>query len=175
MNAFIDAFLFFLPAGFANMAPIFANKIPGLNRWKTPLDLGKSYKGERILGDNKTFRGLVSGVVLAAIVASIEAGWAYHALPEDKLWFVLAGGLMGFGALMGDAVESFLKRRAGIKPGVSWFPFDQTDYIIGGLLAVAPFIRWYPGLVARVFLVYFGLHVLTVYVGYKLGVRDAPI
>jgi hypothetical protein len=37
------ALWFFLPAGVANAAPVFANKIPVLNRWKTPMDFGKSY------------------------------------------------------------------------------------------------------------------------------------
>lgn len=52
MNIFVEAF-FFLPAGLSNMAPVLINKVPVINRWNTPLDFGKSYKGERILGKTK--------------------------------------------------------------------------------------------------------------------------
>jgi len=38
-----------------------------------------------------------------------------------------------FGALLGDIVESFFKRRKGIERGKDWIPFDQLDFIIGVL------------------------------------------
>lgn len=175
IESWLNAFWFFLPAGFANMAPIIGNKIPYWNRWKTPMDFGKSFRGQRILGNNKSWRGFVSGVILAGIVAAIESPFIYHALPDDHVWFVLAGMAMGAGALLGDAVESFFKRQAKVAPGESWFPFDQIDYILGGLLVVLPFIAWNPVLLAQVFLLYFGLHVVVVFVAYKLGLRDKPI
>lgn len=175
MNELINAFLFFLPAGMANIAPTLANRIPIINQWNLPLDFGKSYRGVRIFGQNKTWRGLIAGVVLAGLTASIESGLAYHALAQDHLWFTLAGMLMGFGALAGDAIESFFKRQRGIKAGESWFPYDQIDYIIGGLLAVAPFIQWYSTLVFNVFIIYFGLHLAINYLAYLAGLKDKPI
>ena len=45
--------------------------------------------------------------------------------------------MLGFGALVGDAVKSFLKRRVSIKPGKPFFPWDQIDYTIGSLLFVS--------------------------------------
>ncbi len=175
MNSWFNAFLFFLPAGMANVTPVLASKIPVLKRWNAPLDFGKSYHGKRIFGDHKTWRGLLSGVIVAGLVAAAEADLAYYVLNEDRLWFILAGMLMGFGALMGDAIKSFFKRRVGIAPGQSWFPFDQTDYIIGGLLAVSPFIQWYPALIGQVLIIYFGLHLITNYIAFRLGIRDQPI
>ena len=38
-----------------------------------------------------------------------------------------------FGALMGDIIESFFKRRIGKKRGEDWIPFDQLDFILGVL------------------------------------------
>jgi CDP-2,3-bis-(O-geranylgeranyl)-sn-glycerol synthase len=175
MNTFWTALLFFLPGGLANMAPVFSNKIPGLNKWKTPLDFGKSFRDKRIFGDNKTWRGLMSGILLGGIVATFESAWAQHALGHDQAWFIVAGLLMGFGALAGDAVESFFKRQIGIKPGHSWFPFDQTDFIIGGLLAVTFLVHLNAGLIIRIFVVYFGLHLTSSYIGYKLKLKDKPI
>jgi CDP-2,3-bis-(O-geranylgeranyl)-sn-glycerol synthase len=177
MNFIWDAFWFFLPAGIANVAPVFANKIPLLNRWQTPLDLGKSYKGQRILGNNKTWRGLIFGTLMAGITYPIVSTSVYgvSAEPDVMIGGVLTGGLMGFGALVGDSVESFFKRKHGIKPGNAWFPFDQTDYIIGGLVAIYPLKELQLYFMATILVLYFGLHILGSYVGFLVGLKDKPI
>jgi CDP-2,3-bis-(O-geranylgeranyl)-sn-glycerol synthase len=82
---------------------------------------------------------------------------------------------MGFGALFADAVESFFKRRAGIGPGKTWVPFDQIDYIIGGLVFVAPFVSLSFADIARIFVLYFGLHFLFSFLAYKIGWKKSPI
>ena len=157
------------------MAPVLANKVPNLNRWTTPLDFGMSYKGKRILGDNKTCRGLVSGIFLGGLVAALEGTYLFRVDTKYLYIWILAGMLMGFGALMGDAVESFFKRRSGRNPGQTWFPYDQTDYIIGGLVVMLPFIGLNWGLIIRIFVLYFGLHLLLAYIGFLLGLKDKPI
>jgi CDP-2,3-bis-(O-geranylgeranyl)-sn-glycerol synthase len=172
-NDYVAAILFFLPAGISNMSPVLANKIPGLNHWKTPLDFGKRYKGTRIFGDNKSLRGLVVGTVMggvtAVVVSKLNANTVVTVPP------LTAGLLLGFGALMGDAIESFFKRRSGVKPGDSWFPFDQTDYILGGLLAIYPFVPLPLWVIATILVVYFGLHLVVAYLAYLLGLKDKPI
>lgn len=50
-----------------------------------------------------------------------------------------------------------------------------SDYIIGGLVAVAPFIEWYPPLILNIFIIYFGLHIAVSYIGYRLGLKAKPI
>lgn len=173
MNILIDAFWFFLPAGIANMSPVLASRLPLLKEWKTPIDFGKSADGHRILGDNKTWRGIVFGSFMAAITAGL-----IYSIRHDGDWLLpsmFVGALMGFGALAGDAVESFFKRRRGIKPGNAWFPFDQTDYIIGGLLFVVPFAPLSTPLILAVFVIYFGLHLITSYIGFLLGLKPKPL
>lgn len=173
MNDYLAALLFFLPAGLANMTPPIANKIPVLNRWKTPLDFGKTWRGKRLLGDNKTWRGVVSGAVVGAVTAVIIS--KLNANTVVTLAPFLVGSLLGFGALAGDAIESFFKRQCGFKPGQPWFPFDQLDYIIGGLLITVPFVRLQWWTIVTIFVVYFGLHLLTAYLGYLLKLKDSPI
>jgi CDP-2,3-bis-(O-geranylgeranyl)-sn-glycerol synthase len=173
MNHLVNALWLFLPAAIGNAAPVFANKIPGLNRWTTPVDLGKSYQGKRILGDNKTWRGVVTGVIAAGIT-----GYAQYRLSGQDgsafMWTLVAA-VLGFGALYGDAVESFFKRQQGTSSGQTWFPFDQIDYILGGLLAVAP-LALFSWTEAGVIIVgYFGLHLVATYIGYLLKLRDRPI
>lgn len=172
----LQAFWVFLPAGVANMAPPLANKIPLLNKWKTPLDLGKSYNGVRIFGDNKTWRGLVFGMVLAAVTLLVEMSLvASPATDYTAAFSLLAGALLGFGALLGDAVESFFKRRSGVKPGHSWFPFDQTDYIVGGLVVMLLMGGLTFNIVGLIFVIYFGLHLVVSYLGFLLGFKPKPI
>lgn len=165
---------FFLPAGISNMSPVFAAKLPWLQRLNAPLDFGKSYKGVRIFGANKTWRGLISGTIAGTLVGIFMSVVFLGGLHT----YIFMSAAMSAGALVGDAVESFFKRQAGIASGKSWFPFDQTDYIIGGILALVPFsgfftTPWWFWVI--IFLEYFGLHLLSSYVGYLLGLKDQPI
>lgn len=173
MNNLIEAFWFFLPAGIANLSPVIAARMPLLKNWKAPLDMGKSINGQRVLGANKTWRGLLFGALMAALTAGII--YEIRDSNNSLATAMIIGGLMGFGALIGDAVESFFKRRRGVKPGDAWFPFDQTDYIIGGLVIVAPFTDVSLALALAVFFLYFVLHVVTSYFGYLVGLKDKPI
>ena len=161
MNNYLVAVLFFLPAGIGNMAPVIANKIPILNRWNAPLDFGKDWKGKRILGDNKRWRGVVFGTLLAGLsamlISTLQNDVVYSAHP-----FIL-GCALGFGALFGDGVESFFKRLKGLKPGQSWFPFDQLDYIVGGLLFVYPFARLPINDMVTMIIVDFCIHLVSAY------------
>lgn len=168
------AFWFFAPAGVANFTPLFASRTPWLKKWNTPIDFGKTYNGKPIFGKNKTWRGLVSGTLMAAFIGFLQ----YRVVTSsvEDTWFILvATGALGLGALVGDAVESFFKRRANVDPGDTWFPLDQIDYIIGGLLFVSPFVALNVGDIARVFILYFGLHLLFSYIAYLIGFKKKPI
>ncbi len=173
IDSIILGLLFFLPAGISNMTPVFSNRIPGLNRWKTPLDFGKSYRGHRIFGQNKTWRGLVTGTVIGTVVgvALYPAFFANFTF----ITYLSACVAMAAGALIGDAIESFFKRQHGVPAGKPWFPFDQTDYIIGALLLLAPFSVLTLPVVFAILFVYFGLHLISSYIGYRIGLKDLPI
>jgi CDP-2,3-bis-(O-geranylgeranyl)-sn-glycerol synthase len=172
-NDYLAAILFFLPAGVANMVPVISHKIPWLGAWDTPLDLGRKWRGKRLLGDNKTWRGVVAGTLAGGITAKIVAYFAPNAVVTKYVF--LTGCVLGLGALLGDAVESFFKRRLNIPAGHTWFPFDQTDYIIGGLIAVTPLVILPLWAIWTILVIYFGLHLLVVYVFYLWGIRDKPI
>jgi CDP-2,3-bis-(O-geranylgeranyl)-sn-glycerol synthase len=173
MNQWLAALLFFLPAGIANATPVIANKIPFLRSWRTPLDFGASWHGKRLLGSNKTWRGILT----ASLIAGLAALLLSPIVDYDRSLLITFGFgfLMGFGALFGDAVESFIKRQRGIPAGGSWFPFDQIDYIIGGLLFLAPVAKLSLAEMGLIFVVYFALHLVTAYAAYLLGLKDRPI
>lgn len=84
----------FLPAYMANMSPVFSAKlVPG---WTTPIDGGRMHRdGRRVLGDGKTWRGLVGGGILAGITAVLLGLIAppYHASGALAGWDF---GMQGF-------------------------------------------------------------------------------
>jgi len=184
MDLILFALWFFLPAGIANMAPVFADRIPGLRSWTLPLDFGRKFRGKRIFGDNKTWRGLLLGIILATVTLGLQV-WAFNHfywaqdVANNINYFVfptyILGPLFAIGALGGDALESFIKRQRGIKPGQSWFPFDQLDYIIGGLFASFWVIELTMEEYVAVIIVWFCLHLITNYIGYLLGIRKDKI
>lgn len=184
MDLILFALWFFLPAGLANAAPVFAAKLPVLKHWNTPLDFGLKFRGKRIFGDNKTWRGLFFGIFIATVTLGLQVwafnhfGWAED-IANNINYFILPvyilGPLFAIGALGADALESFFKRQRGIKPGKSWFPFDQLDYIVGGLIASFFVIELTLEEYLAVMVVWFCLHLISVYIGYMLGIRQDKI
>jgi len=173
MHSWIVALLFFLPAGVANATPVLANRIPLVNKWTTPMDFGLTWRHKRLLGSNKTWRGVFTGTILAGIT-----GWLLFPLTGSGQSRPTVFGLsllMGFGALLGDALESFIKRQRGVPAGHSWFPFDQIDYIIGGLIIISPFANISVAMMAVILVTFFVLHLLVAYVAYLTGLKDRPI
>lgn len=184
MDTVLFALWFFLPAGVANAAPILAAKLPYLSRLSAPIDFGKEFNGIRILGSNKTWRGLAVGILAAICVVYIQQLITQHSyvefipeVAENYLFHspLLLGFLFGFGTLTGDAVESFFKRQKRIAPGKAWFPFDQIDYIIGGCLAAALVVQLGITEYAAIFAFWFLMHLLFSYIGYLLNLKKAPI
>lgn len=174
---------FFLPAGLANAAPVFANKIPAWNRWQTPMDFGLTFRGKRIFGNNKTWRGFISGVIVGCLTAIAQRyGYNHSDFLQDITYLNYSaihvgalGAMLGAGALIGDAVGSFLKRQVGVPDGQSWFPFDQIDYIVGGLLVSSfvidmPHYRYW-----IIFVVWFLVHLLAGVIAYAIGLKKRPI
>lgn len=112
----------------------------------TPVDFGKKWKdGRRILGDGKTWRGLFAGTFLGmtagfglTVAASYlsTSEYSYIGLTNFEGFPLMIPILFSlcFGALLGDIIESFFKRRIGKDRGQDWIPFDQLDFIVGALI-----------------------------------------
>ena len=135
--AILTVFYLVLPAYFANMAPVIFGKLGWFKSLAVPIDQGKKIGGDYIFGSGKTWRGIVSAVILGMIIAAIQA-WLYHydifrniSLLNYPDKFIIFGASAGLGAILGDLLKSFLKRRVGIKSGKSWPVFDQVDFIFG--------------------------------------------
>lgn len=174
---------FFLPAGIANGTPVIVSKIPFLKKLDYPLDFNLKFRGERVLGSHKTIRGLVAGVLMGILTAYVlKFGYDnssfvrdFSAIDYDSFNIFLYGGLSGLGAIVGDSVKSFFKRRANIKPGKAWLPFDQIDYIFGGVLFTLPYIQLDLIYYFLIFILYLIIHPATTIAGYYLKLKDSPI
>lgn len=173
MNSLFLSFFFFLPAGIGNMMPVFAAKLPGLSKWNQPLDFGLTFQNKRILGDHKTVRGIITGILAGMLIAVILVHFfpnLYHGANP-----FLVGFLLSFGALAGDSIKSFFKRRVNIPSGKTWFPFDQIDYIVGGLVLSLFVVRLPLQQYLVIFLLYFCLHLLSTTIGYLLHLKKSPL
>lgn len=171
----LEAMWFIAPAGFATVMPVLVQPIFSFLAY--PVDFNKKIGGEPIFGKNKTWRGIIAATLTGVLFfwfqkSLVDIPW-FHSLSiidykTSSLWF---GFLFGLGAIIGDLVKSFFKRRFKIPPGVSWFPFDQIDYVIGALVFLAPL--YFPGWKFSIglILVGIGLHLLSNVLGHLLKLR----
>ncbi len=161
MNGFdvVAAAYLFLPAGIANATPPLLTRMFGPGR---PIST-------RAFGSHKTWMGLAGGTAAGFATFLIQRSLDHWPFP------LILGFAMSFGALAGDLVKSFVKRRMHIAPGKRWFPADQLDYVFGALAASAPFARLTPLTVVTVTLTYFALHLVVSAAGFALGVKESPI
>ena len=170
----LELVLFILPAYFANSVPV-------LLGGGAPIDGGKKWKdGQRLFGDGKTVRGFFSGVLAGIAVGALEglllAGGnldLYHGSPPT---YALAGFLLGCGAMAGDLLGSFIKRRQGLSRGKPSLVMDQLLFLALALLAAYPLAAGLLTLEAVLFLAiltYF-VHVGANVVANRLGLKKVP-
>ncbi len=177
---------YLLPAALGNHNASCGNRLPlpgvlkkPLEKLAVPIDFGRTLNGREIFGKNKTWRGLVVGVITGVFVAGIQAILFSNiaflrnntVVDYTRCNCVLVGALMGAGALLGDLVESLIKRRLGKPSGKPWFPWDQADWIIGAMLLSS--LVCVPALkIAAITLVlYIGVHLCSDRIVYKLGIK----
>lgn len=152
------------PAYLANMAPPFVRYWKG---WNRPIH-------EPTLGSHKTVLGFALGIVTAIAVTGIQAAIGGPLVRIGYEAWPLLGLCFGVGAMTGDCVKSYLKRKRGVAPGGRWVPWDQLDFVLGALLFVSPFARLTWGDVAVILVVSFVGDLAVNRVAYRLGIKDSP-
>jgi CDP-2,3-bis-(O-geranylgeranyl)-sn-glycerol synthase len=167
-----------------------ANPAAALFGGGTPIDMGKNYRdNKRILGDGKTFRGLITGTSIGAIVGVTQMLIAPYIAPYVSE--VVSPGLllqtsyaalitMPLGALLGDIAKSFFKRRLGYERGKMLPLADQLDFVIGAWALTLLFdpawvmANFTVGIIITVLLITPVLHLSTNMIGFKIGAKKEP-
>ncbi len=170
-----------LPAWLANSTPV----IFGGGR---PIDGGRLFRdGNRILGDGKTIRGFVVGVFFGSFTGLLQGLAAPYIKPVMEEFLVVTptmeivlfmslpvAFLMSVGALVGDIIGSFVKRRVDVKSGGPSIMLDQLGFIIMSLIFAYPVLRP-EGIYAMILIVVtLGVHWISNAVGYVLGFKKNP-
>lgn len=86
----------------------------------------------------------------------------------DPLTFGFFGGV---GALSGDLIKSFFKRRFKIPSSNPWPVFDQLDFILGYVATTSLFIHWDARLFVSAIILTLIVHPLTNVAAYFLSVK----
>lgn len=184
MDSILFALWFFAPVGIANASPVFANRVPVLQKLGMPIDGGRTFRGKRIFGDHKTVRGLMAGTLFGFLTTALQMllfnNFSFFESVSGSVDYsspivLLMGAALGFGALAGDAIKSFFKRQFSVPSGQSWFPFDQIDYIIGAILFSLPFVTLGSKDYLVITVVWFLIHPIATVVGWLLKLKDSPI
>ena len=159
---------------FAYLVPMYcANATPILMHGAKPLDFEKRFRGKRVLGNGKTILGTLAGIIGGTIAGTIFMFVFPFVLQLIPNYFALAFAL-AVGAIMGDTVKSFFKRRLGFERGQKWLIADQLDFVIGGFL-ISLIIRapeWQ--IVVTLLVVTAFIHLATNFAAYKLGLKKVP-
>ncbi len=191
-----DAFTVLIPAAAvlwvllpAYLASAFATLPKGRG---PPMDFGREWPWDhrRVLGPSKTWSGFLVGMFLPVPIGLLEA-WLILIAPPNLAVVPSFGPtvvaaipvvfLLTIGAMSGDALGSFIKRRLNRPSGSRALLLDQLPFVVvpvvfGVLLYPEIFVPVFGNLLGIFWLVFYTLvlHILFNWVGYRLGTKKVP-
>ncbi len=176
------AIYFMLPAYLANVSAL------AFGGGK-PLDFNRNFTdGRRLLGDGVTWRGTIIGIIIGTLIAIIQGliymyygdifmilpGWVtiQGVIPANYLDWIFLGLALSVGALLGDAVGSFIKRRFKIGRGKPAPLLDQLDFVVGALILASLVVNIPLNLIILIVILSVFLHLAANYIAYLLKLKD---
>ncbi|MBS7644102.1 CDP-2,3-bis-(O-geranylgeranyl)-sn-glycerol synthase [Candidatus Bathyarchaeota archaeon] len=139
-----------------------ANAVPTVFGGGSQIDFGRNFiDGRPLFGPHKTIRGFFSGLIAGVIIGFLQGT-------------IVLGFLLSIGALIGDLVGAFAKRRLSIPSGYPFPVFDQLGFVVAALIFgsfLLP-LEW-----PKIFFVLFFtpiIHVSTNAFAYFLKIKDDP-
>ena len=163
-----NAFWLILPCYSANFFPV-------LVKGKCPMDFKKKLPdGKRILGDGKTWEGFFAGIIFGFSVGILQIAFQPYlpiSLFKHSFFSILA---LSLGALAGDCIGSFIKRRFGLKRGEFAPLLDQTDFLVFSLILLKFFAEVDFLTVLFLILVTPFLHFLSNLFGFLFKLKKEP-
>ena len=174
------------------MPAYLSNTFAVITGGKFPIDQGKIHSdGNRILGDGKTWSGLIGGTFGGVVIGYLQINHGnividtiansknYNFWGENSLAIIF---LLAFGALLGDMTASFFKRRKKLNRGDKSPLLDMFDFIGMALFLTLIFDpAWLKSWILDGYAPLFTLLVATPLlhrgvniIGYKLGIKNEP-
>jgi CDP-2,3-bis-(O-geranylgeranyl)-sn-glycerol synthase len=152
----LETLYIYLPAYIANATPVLLGGGP-------PLDGGRTWMDDQpLFGDHKTVRGTFSGIIVGIAVGILQMQ-------------PLRGVLLSVGAIGGDIVISFFKRRIKLKPGAMFPIADQMGFIVFAVLLVSlvqPSPTWERAV--AILIATLPIHYLTNVIAWALKLKRNP-
>lgn len=173
---------FMLPAYLANVSAL----VFGGGK---PLDFGRNFRdGRRIIGNGVTWKGTIIGTLIGTIIGIIQGSISVYygnifnlipgimiiqgPIPTSIVQGAVIGLFLGGGALIGDAVGSFMKRRIGIERGNPAPFLDQLDFVVGALVFASLIVFIPLNMIIIILIISIVLHLLTNMIAYLIGMKD---
>lgn len=176
------AIYFMLPAYLANVSALAFGG-------GAPVDFNRNFTdGRRLLGNGVTWRGTIIGILIGTGIAVIQGivfmyygdvftllpGWVTieGLVPTSFAQWILLGISLSTGALIGDAVGSFIKRRIKIGRGEPAPILDQLDFVVGAVLFASLVVTIPLNLIVLIIIISAFLHLFANIIAYFTGVKD---
>lgn len=160
---------FIIPSYVANIFPTLGARL------KIPLNYPIN---SGLLGSHKTYQGFYSawfGAFLILLLQKYLYRYEFFSnislLDYSEINLFYYSIAFGIGTALGDSVKSFFKRRLGKKPGSSWPPFDQLDFVFGTLFFLLPLYIPPTRILLTILLITPILHLVANIVAYKLKLK----
>ena len=155
IDKIIATIILFLPAYIANSTPVVLGGGPAIDGGRLWSD------GKPILGTNKTIRGCVTGILAGSIVGFVQGN-------------LVGGFAQATGAILGDLISSFMKRRIDYVPGSSMPFVDQLDFITLAVVLSYPFQATNLLSVVIIMIITVPIHYISNYVAWLLKLKKNP-
>lgn len=164
----------------AGVAQVFWLKSALSRRFMSPVDFGLHLRGQRVFGDNKTWRGFI-GMIPACALSFAAWSFAFpHLWQVQPLGYLGLGAACGLGFMAGELPNSFIKRQLDVAPGqppkhafwrrIAWI-VDRFDSLIGGLLAITALVPMNLSVWIGCLIVGPAVHASLSYALFKAGVK----
>jgi len=162
------------------MTPPLSHRAGILKFLAKPIDGNKKFLGDPLFGSHKTWRGAILGIFVGFLVVLLQTQLyqknffrEISIVDYGQINILLFSFLLSGGAVFGDLLFAFIKRRLRLQPGAKFIPFDQINYVIGAYLFLNPFFKIsFSSWISLLVLTFF-LHIIFNRLGYLLGLHKA--